>query len=109
MPFFCSCRICKANSKNGDGRILYTKKTFKKHQKKEKDRIQENDETEATEIESIDGSMSSCNVIGKRKFEDDELGESDINSTNSLLDDDSLSDNDILFSVPLNLEDESKR
>jgi len=53
--------------------------------------------------------MSSCNVIGKRKFEDDELGESDINSTNSLLDDDSLSDNDILFSVPLNLEDGSKR
>lgn len=98
MPFFCSCRICKINSKSGNGRFLSTKKTFKKHQKKEKASIKKVDEIEISEIESNNESFSS-----KRKFENDELSESDINSANS------SSDNDTPFSIPLILEDDSKR
>ena len=104
MPFFCSCRICKINSKDGNGRFLSTKKTFKKHQEKEKKAsIEEIKEIEITEIESSNesvSSISSYNVTGKRVFEDDE---SDINSANS------PSDNDIPFSIPLVLKDRSKR
>ena len=102
MTFFCSCRICKINSKDGNGRVLSTKKTFRKHQKKEKKCIEESDETESDKIESSNESISSCNVAEKRKFEDelDESDESDINSSNS------PSDND---SIPLISEDRSKR
>ena len=102
MPFFCSCRICKINSKDGNGRFLSTKKTFKKHQEKEKASIDEIDEIETTETESSNESISSCNASKKREFEDDELSESDINSVNS------SSDNDTPFSIPLILEDGSK-
>src|ERR1041385_3693656 len=100
MPFFCSCRICKINSKDGNGRVLSTKKTFRKHQKKEKASIEAIDETEIIEIESSNESISSCNVVEKRKFEDGSDG-SDINSENN------FSDNDIPFSIPL--RDISKR
>ena len=99
MPFFCACRICKINSKDGNGRVLSTKKTFKKHQKKEKASIEAIDETEIIEIESSNESISSCNVAEKRKFEDG----SDVNSENN------ISDNDTLFSIPLTLRDISKR
>jgi len=106
--FFCFCRICKINSKDGNGRVLSTKKTFRKHQKKKKKCIEESDETESDKIESSNESISSCNVAEKRKFEDeldeldesDESDESDINSSNS------PSDND---SIPLISEDRSKR
>ena len=54
MPFLCSCRICKINSKDGNGKWLSTRKTFKKHQKREKASIKKIDETDTTEIESID-------------------------------------------------------
>jgi hypothetical protein len=81
MPFFCSCRICKINSKDDNGRFLSTKKTFKKHQKKEKACIEKINESET---ESSSESISSYNVAEKRKF--DELDKSDINSVNSLSD-----------------------
>jgi hypothetical protein len=97
MTFFCSCRVCKVNSKDGNGRALSTRKTFKKHQKREKASIEKIDETDTTEIESIDGSISSCNVAEKRKFEDESDDRSDINS-----------DNDISLSI-LEVEDRSKR
>src|SRR5947208_14037554 len=97
MPFFCACRICKINSKDGNGRVLFTKKTFRKHQKKEKASIEVIDKTE---IESSNESISSCNVVEKRKFEDGSDG-SDINSENN------FSDNDTPFSIPL--RDISKR
>ena len=97
MPFFCACRICKINSKDGNGRVLSTKKTFKKHQKKEKASIEVIDKTE---IESSNESISSCNVVEKRKFEGGSDG-SDINSENN------FSDNDTPFSIPL--RDISKR
>ena len=71
MPFFCSCNICKVNSKDGNGRFLSTKKTFKKHQEKEKASIEEIEKT--TETESSNESISSCNASKKREFEDDEL------------------------------------
>ena len=100
MPFFCSCRICKINSKDGNGRVLFTKKTFRKHQKKEKASIEAIDETEIIEIESSNESISSCNVVEKRKFDDASDG-SDINSENN------FSDNDTPFSIPL--RDISKR
>ena len=77
MTFFCSCRICKLNSKNGNGRVLSTRKTFKKHHKREKARVEEIDKTDTTEIESTDASISSCNAAEKRKFED-ESDKSDI-------------------------------
>jgi hypothetical protein len=98
MPFFCSCRICKINSKDGNGRVLSTKKTFRKHQKKEKASIEKIAETEITETESSNESISSCNVAKKRKFEDDldesdESVESDVNLANSIL------DNNIPFSI----------
>ncbi len=101
MPFFCSCRICKINSKDGNGRVLSTKKTFRKHQKKEKASIEEINEIETTEVESSNESISSCNVSEKRKFEEDELRESSESDINS--------DNDILFSIPLILGNRSIR
>src|SRR5215216_5320907 len=104
MTFFCSCRICKINSKSGNGRVLSTKKTFKKHQKKKKASIEEINEIEISEIESnneLFSSTLSYNITEKRKFKNDELGESDINSANS------SSDNDASFSIPLILEDDS--
>jgi hypothetical protein len=96
MPFFCSCRTCKINSKDGNGRWLSTKKTFKKHQKKEKASIEKINQSE-TETDSE--SISSCNEAEKRKF-DDELDKSDTSSENS------LSSND---NVPLILKDIPKR
>jgi hypothetical protein len=78
MQYFCSCRICKINP--GGGKWLSTKKTFKKHQEKEKTRIEKNE----SETESSNESISSYIVAEKRKF--DELDESDINSVNSLTD-----------------------
>lgn len=121
MPFFCSCRICKINSKDGKGKVLSTKKTFKKHQEKEKECIEGISETE---IESSNESFSSCSIANKRKFEefeDDELDESDksdksnesdesdeiVNKPNKNLAN-SFSDN-ISFSAPLILEDLSRR
>jgi hypothetical protein len=92
MAFFCSCRICKVNSKNGKGKILSTKKTFKKHQKREKATIKETEE----ELESSNESILSCNEAEKRKFEESESDElesdelvsieSDVNSANNNLD-----------------------
>ena len=101
MPFFCACRICKINSKDGNGRVLFTKKTFRKHQKKEKASIEKINEIEITEVESSNESISSCNVSEKRKFEEDELRESSESDINS--------DNDILFSIPLILGNRSIR
>jgi hypothetical protein len=87
MRFFCSCRYCKINSVNGDGRWLLTKKTFKKHQKKEKasaEKINGSETENESEIESDIESISSCNEGEKRKFEDDELDKSDTSSDNNL-------------------------
>ncbi|PKY53628.1 hypothetical protein RhiirA4_471963 [Rhizophagus irregularis] len=56
MPYFCSCRICK---------II-------------------NDTESESEKKSDSESISSCNAAEKRKFEDDELDKSDINSESSL-------------------------
>ena len=81
MAFFCSCRYCKINSINGNGRWLSTKKTFKKHQKKEKASIEK---INRSETESDNGSISSCNEAKKRKF-DDELDKSDTSSDNNSL------------------------
>jgi hypothetical protein len=92
MAFFCSCRTCKINSVNGNGRWLSTKKTFKRHQDKEKANIEK---INGSETESSSKSISSCNKSEKRKFEDDELDKSDTSSENS------LSHND---SVPLSLK-----
>jgi len=67
MPFFCSCRVCKINSKDGSGKWLSTKKTFKKHQEKEKTRIEKMSESETE----------------SNKFEEDESDKSDTSSENS--------------------------
>jgi hypothetical protein len=77
MPFFCTCRICKIKSINGSGRWLSTKKTFKKHQKKEKAIIEK---INGSETESDSKSISSCNMAEKRKIEDDISDESSENS-----------------------------
>lgn len=63
MPFFCSCRVCKINSKDGGGKWLSTKKTFKKHQEKEKTRIEKmsESETESDKNESDKSDTSSEN------------------------------------------------
>ncbi|PKC53774.1 hypothetical protein RhiirA1_543090 [Rhizophagus irregularis] len=87
MQYFCSCRICKINP--GGGKWLSTKKTFKKHQEKEKACIEKINESET---ESSSESISSYNVAEKRKF--DELDKSDINSVNSLSDNESSLDNE---------------
>ncbi|CAB4430643.1 unnamed protein product [Rhizophagus irregularis] len=87
MQYFCSCRICKINP--GGGKWLSTKKTFKKHQEKEKACIEKINESET---ESSSESISSYNVAEKRKF--DELDKSDINSVNSLSDNESLDNED---------------
>lgn len=79
MAYFCSCRYCKINSINGSGRWLSTKKTFKKHQKKEKANTEK-----INGSESDNESISSCNESEKRRFEDDELDKSDTSSDNSL-------------------------
>ena len=71
MSFFCSCRICKINS-NGSGKWLSTKKTFKKHQEKEKASIEKMSESE-TESDKFE------------EDESDESDESDTSSDNSLL------------------------
>jgi hypothetical protein len=83
MQFFCSCRICKIKSINGIGRWL-SKKTFKKHQKKEKAIIEKINGSEAdsgSETKSDSESISSCNIAEKRKIEDIE---SDTSSESSL-------------------------
>ncbi|PKY36133.1 hypothetical protein RhiirB3_458103, partial [Rhizophagus irregularis] len=87
MQYFCSCRICKINP--GGGKWLSTKKTFKKHQEKEKACIEKINESET---ESSSESISSYNVAEKRKF--NELDKSDINSVNSLSDNESSLDNE---------------
>ena len=84
MPFFCSCRICKINSISGNGRWLSTKKTFKKHQKKEAANIEKINSSESesgSETKNDSESISSCNAAEKRKL-------SDTNSDNSLSYDD---------------------
>ena len=91
MPFFCSCHICKINSKDGNRRVLSTKAS-----------IEAIDEAEIIKIESSNESILSCNVAKKRKFEDGSDG-SDVNSENN------LSDNNTPFSIPLILRDISKR
>ena len=103
MPFFCSCRICKINSISGNGRWLSTKRTFKKHQKKEEANIEKINRSEAesgSETKSDSDSISSCNTAEKRKIEDNELYLSDTNSENSL----SYNDH-----VPLILKDIPRR
>jgi hypothetical protein len=63
------------------------KKLLKKHQKKEKEsveKINEIDTESESEKKSDSESISSCNAAEKRKFEDDELDKSDINSESSL-------------------------
>ena len=102
MPFFCSCRICKINS-NGNGKWLSTKKTFKKHQNREKANIEKINGSEAeseSETKSDSGSISSCNAAEKRKIEDDELDKSDTSSESNV----SYNDH-----VPLILKDIPKR
>jgi hypothetical protein len=103
MPFFCSCRICKINSKDGNGKWLSTKKTFKKHQKREKANIEKINGSEAesgSETKSDSESISSCNAAKKRKIEDDELDKSDTSSESNV----SYNDH-----VPLILNDIPKR
>ncbi|POG67634.1 hypothetical protein GLOIN_2v1644898 [Rhizophagus irregularis DAOM 181602=DAOM 197198] len=87
MPFLCSCRICKINSKDGNGKWLSTRKTFKKHQKREKANIEKINESEAesgSETKSDSESISSCNAAEKRKFEDDESDKSDTSSESNI-------------------------
>ncbi|GBB92268.1 hypothetical protein RclHR1_19930002 [Rhizophagus clarus] len=88
MQYFCSCHICKINP--GGGKWLSTKKTFKKHQEKEKAFIEKINESET---ESSSELISSYIVTRKRKF-DDELDELDINLVNSLSDNESLDNKD---------------
>ena len=82
------------------GEFYLLKKLLENIKKKEKASIEAIDETEIIEIESSNESISSCNVVEKRKFEDGSDG-SDINSENN------FSDNDTPFSIPL--RDISKR
>ncbi|GET52010.1 hypothetical protein GLOIN_2v1882910 [Rhizophagus irregularis DAOM 181602=DAOM 197198] len=99
----CSCRICKINSKDGNGKWLSTRKTFKKHQKREKANIEKINESEAesgSETKSDSESISSCNAAEKRKFEDDE-SINQIQSSES-----NISNND---HVPVILKDIPKR
>src|SRR5579859_6910283 len=87
MPFFCSCRICKIKSINGNGRLLSTKKTFKRHQKREKANIEKINGSEAesgSETKSDSESISSCNAAEKRKIENDELDKSDTSSESNV-------------------------
>ncbi|CAB4426902.1 unnamed protein product [Rhizophagus irregularis] len=103
MPFLCSCRICKINSKDGNGKWLSTRKTFKKHQKREKANIEKINEFEAesgSETKSDSESISSCNAAEKRKFENDESDKSDTSSESN------VSNND---HVPVILKDIPKR
>ena len=76
MDLFCTCRKCKKFSQNGDGRYLKTKKTFIKHQKKERSLLNNNyssseessKETEETsECDSIDNSDNEQNIVEQRK------------------------------------------
>ncbi|PKK61085.1 hypothetical protein RhiirC2_718671 [Rhizophagus irregularis] len=76
MDLFCTCRKCKKFSQNGDGRYLKTKKTFIKHQKKERSLLNNNDssseesseETEETsEYDSINSSDNEQNIVDQRK------------------------------------------
>ena len=103
MPFFCSCRICKIKSINGNGRWLSTKKTFKIHQKKEKaiiEKVNGSEEERGSETKSDSESISSCNIAEKRKIEDNEFDKSDTSSESSL----SYNDH-----VPLILKDIPKK
>jgi hypothetical protein len=81
---------------------LSTKKTFKKHQKKEKaiEKINGSEAESGSETKSDSESISSCNIAEKRKIEDNEIDESDASSKSSL----SYNDH-----VPLILQDISKR
>jgi len=52
MNYFCSCKKCKANSIDRLGCYLKTKKTFKKHQKKDNSNYELNSDDE--KLDSID-------------------------------------------------------
>ncbi len=80
MQYFCSCHICKIN--HGGGKWLSTKKTYKKHQNKERVRIKKNDESE---LESSSESISSCNVAQKRKLEEEMSSESSFSDNNAII------------------------
>ncbi|RIA89623.1 hypothetical protein C1645_738523 [Glomus cerebriforme] len=87
MPFFCSCRICKINSKDSYGKWLSTKKTFKKHQKREKENIKKINGSESesgSETKSDSKSISSCNIAEKRKFKDNKSNKSVTNSKSNI-------------------------
>ena len=86
MPFLCSCCICKINSKDGNGKWFSTRKTIKKHQKREKANIEKINESEAesgSETKSDSESISSCNAAEKRRI-DDELDKSDTSSESNV-------------------------
>ena len=63
MQYFCSCCICKINP--GGGKWLSTKKTYKKHQEKEKACIEKFNESET---ESSSESISSYNHWSKSRL-----------------------------------------
>ena len=82
---------------------MSTKKTFKKHQKREKANIEKINGYKAeggSETKSDSESISSCNAAEKRKFEDDESDKSDTSSESN------VSNND---HVPWILKDIPKR
>ena len=82
---------------------MSTKKTFKKHQNREKANIEKINGSEAesgSETKSDSESISSCNAAEKRKIKDVELDKSDTSSESNV----SYNDH-----VPLILKDVSKR
>ena len=69
MVYFCSCKKCKANSSDGFGCILKTKKTFKRHQKKE-NLIQSSDDSNLTNENSANSNeINDSKEISNIKFE----------------------------------------
>jgi len=101
MSYFCSCHICKINSKDGNGKWFNTKKTLKKHKEREKknnEKINGSDAESGSETKSDCESISSCNSSKKRKI-DDESDKSDTGSESNV----SYKD------VPLILKDIRKR
>jgi hypothetical protein len=83
MQYFCSCRTCKINP--GGEKWLSTKKTYKKHQNKERACIKKNKESEP---EGSSESVSSCNEVKKIKIEEETSSESSFSDNNvSILED----------------------
>ena len=69
MVYFCSCKKCKANSNDRFGCILKTKKTFKRHQKKE-NLIQSSDDLNSINKNSINSNkINDSKEISNIKFE----------------------------------------